>query len=145
MTGILVATIDWTRYLSPGSLATSEFSNGITCILANACGQAYTYELRGGEIVFVGEGDRHDPTYDFLEVSIDIEDLVSSSEGQLKFSYENLTINGDFCPYSLHVFPSYSVAQQYYTRQPSMYTFLVVVVFIFTSLVFVSYDFVVER
>jgi hypothetical protein len=35
--------------------------------------------------------------------------------------------------------------QEYYTKKPAIYTTLVVVVFLFTSLVFVGYDYFVER
>jgi hypothetical protein len=143
LVAILVATIEWTRYLKSRTLI-SQSANGIRCVLANGCGQAYTYEVQDGQVVFLGEGDGHDPAFDYLEVSVDLRDLISS-QGSSRLSYAGLTINDAFCPYSLHVFPSSSVARQYYTSKPTMYTVLVCVVFLFTSVVFVTYDFLVER
>jgi hypothetical protein len=138
MVALLTATIFWQDFLQAGNLPDS--GDGIKCILANACGQSYTFQVEDQKVIYLQEGDHHDRHYDHLEEMIDLGSAVSDDS-----IYSGTFLNQDYCPFSLHVYPSASLEQEYYSKKPAIYTTLVVVVFLFTSLVFVGYDYLVER
>jgi hypothetical protein len=37
-------------------------------VLHSTCGDHYTYQLDGPDAIFLGEGDLHDTSYDYMEV-----------------------------------------------------------------------------
>ena len=55
-----------------------EEAKGLVVVVENSCNQSYSFELNGPRAVFLGEGDKHDPKYNYMEVVSDLSD--SSSE-----------------------------------------------------------------
>ena len=51
----------------------------------------------------------------------------------------------DHCPISLHLYPSDRMKSDYSTSNPIIFTVSAIAMFAFTSLVFVFYDYKVER
>jgi hypothetical protein len=49
------------------------------------------------------------------------------------------------CQYRLSVYPTAELEDQYITQEPVIYASIVLAVFIFTSLVFLLYDYIVQR
>jgi hypothetical protein len=137
LVALLISTVDWTQYLRDANFPYS--ANDIQCVLTNGCGQAYTYEVQEETpVVFLTEGGAHDKDYDSLEESILLQQDAF-------LSYNNLEFNTEFCPCSLRVFPSESTEKAYYTKRPAIYTAVMGLVFLFTSITFFSYDYLVER
>ena len=100
--GILSITFFWRNLikdiLPPGT-------NGIVCVIANDCGQTFTYQIDGPEVVFLGLGDLHNPNYDYLAQSGVIK-LRGSSDRNQDNIYTGLPLSGGRCPYWLNVYPS---------------------------------------
>jgi hypothetical protein len=60
-------------------------------------------------------------------------------------TYSGLPIVNNTCPTRLRVFPSQSMEEEYITNNPLLYTIGSVIIFLFTSCIFVLYDVMVER
>lgn len=50
--GLLQAVVPWDRYLTN---LLPKGVDGITCVLKNTCGQAFTYELNGNRVRLLGK------------------------------------------------------------------------------------------
>eukprot|EP00980_Cylindrotheca_fusiformis_P010481 scaffold2324_cov116-Cylindrotheca_fusiformis.AAC.8 len=96
-----------------------------------------TYQIDGSNAIVLGEEDLHNPKYDSLEVTDTFIDL--------NVDHSNLS-DGLCVPTStLHVYPSEALEKKFETHNRTIYTSVVVVIFSFTVLVFLLYDFVVGR
>eukprot|EP00980_Cylindrotheca_fusiformis_P023088 scaffold10105_cov129-Cylindrotheca_fusiformis.AAC.1 len=97
-----------------------------------------TFQIDGSRASFLGKEDLHDPIYDSLEVTETFIDL----------GIDQSKVPDGLCvpTLSLHVYPSPSLKKKFETRNNRViYTSAVVVIFSFTVLVFLLYDFVVRR
>lgn len=103
-------------------------------ILENTCDQQYTYQVQGATATFLGHGDLHDERYDYLESNV-------------KINADNFNFDPaeNVCQYSLRAYPSRELEDLQTTRKPMVFSLSVAAVFVFTSLVFLIYDFLVER
>eukprot|EP00980_Cylindrotheca_fusiformis_P027885 scaffold22563_cov128-Cylindrotheca_fusiformis.AAC.2 len=96
-----------------------------------------SYQIDGPNAVLLGEADLHDPQYDALVVSQKFVDLDVD---------QSLLPEGSCLPeLTLHVYPSAELEDTFQTENSTIYTIVVVVIFVFTSLVFLLYDFSVGR
>ena len=132
--GALVAAIPWSLYFE-GLL--HEGANGLICVLKNTCGDEFTYRLDGPEAHYLGEGDRHDRYYDDFEFITEFAPFVD-------FTNADDDSIAAHCEYSLHIYPSAALEEAYHSKKPFLFTIAVVMVFIFTSLIFMVYDFLVR-
>ena len=135
---VMFSVIHWQSYfvnILPSNV------NGITVVLENACDGFYTYELNGQDAVAVGFGDHHETSFNDLEkiAVFDVETLKDGTTSGIKFNQH------EGCAYSLHVYPSSTFYNEYVDRQPIIITFAVALVFMFTILMFLVYDRLVER
>eukprot|EP00980_Cylindrotheca_fusiformis_P000042 scaffold14_cov130-Cylindrotheca_fusiformis.AAC.12 len=96
-----------------------------------------TYQIDGSNAIVLGESDLHNPKYDSLEVTDTFIDL----------DVDHSNIPDGLCvPTStLHIYPSDALEKKFETHNRTIYTSVVVVIFSFTVLVFLLYDFVVGR
>jgi hypothetical protein len=62
--GVLFTAIYW-RFMMNDILP--ESINGVVCVLENSFGQMRTYEIKGQDAFYLGEGDFHDASYDYME------------------------------------------------------------------------------
>jgi len=118
-------------------------SKGLLLVVENPCGsQQFTYIINGENPTFLGFGDLHETKqhYEEMAVSKKLTDLVNH-EG----TYTGLPMNADFCPYVITVYPSTTMEEKYVTSDPIVFTIAVASIFLFTSLVFLSYDRFVNR
>eukprot|EP00980_Cylindrotheca_fusiformis_P009221 scaffold2004_cov101-Cylindrotheca_fusiformis.AAC.11 len=96
-----------------------------------------TYQLDGPNAVLLGEADLHDPEYDDL-VGSDILVDLDIDQSQLP--------EGSCVPVlTLRVYPSTEMEESLKTNNDIIYTVVVVVIFAFTTLVLLLYDFLVGR
>jgi hypothetical protein len=70
-------------------------------------------------------------------------DLDSFSMGSR--SYSGLKVVNDTCPYFLRLFPSQTMENDYTSNDPILFTICAVLIFAFTSAVFIVYDRLVEK
>ena len=96
-------------------------------MLSNTCNQSLTYQINGPNVTFLGSGDLHDTTYDYLEHSAEYDVL------------------DDACIYTFSIYPSAQIQESYQTGKSIYYTAAIVCVFLLTSAVFVLYDCFVSK
>eukprot|EP00980_Cylindrotheca_fusiformis_P012655 scaffold3091_cov117-Cylindrotheca_fusiformis.AAC.7 len=153
MVAVVLIRIPWLDYLKQ---LLSEGEDGIHVVIESACPLVHedgtftardnltkaernvvTYQVNGPETVFVGEDDLHDPNYDAYVVS---EVFVDMRIDQLQLP------EGSCVPLlTLFVYPSAILEDSIKTTHAALYTTVVVVIFVFTILVFLLYDYSVGR
>lgn len=105
-------------------------------VVVESCGLNSTFVLNGPDAEFVGSGDLHDVSFDYMKVSAPfIVDLASLGG----------TVDSNACDHILHVFPSDELEDSFHTSTPVVSMIIVVSIFMFAVLVFLVYDFVVTR
>jgi class 3 adenylate cyclase len=132
LVGFVVAILPWDSYFTN---VLPEGVNGMVVVLHDTCGDHYTYQLDGPVAIFLGEGDLHDTRYDYMEVDTEFNSFIQY----------NFSDTREHCEYDLRIFPSKMMEDSYTSNKPALYTTVVVLVFIFTAMVFVLYDCLVQR
>jgi hypothetical protein len=87
---------------------------------------------------FKGVGDLHDNDFDSYERKLTFADLVNASDTAYPLASSE-------CPYAIRVYPSQQFYDSYVTNSPISITLIVGGIFIFTAIMFVLYDRLVER
>eukprot|EP00980_Cylindrotheca_fusiformis_P018345 scaffold5995_cov113-Cylindrotheca_fusiformis.AAC.1 len=142
-TGIRLHWLDYFKNI----LTDGEF--GVIVVLKSSCGDVkntvsnneissvVSYRIDGQNALHLGDSDVHNPKYDDMKVDNVFVDL-EIDESQLP---------GGVCipTLTMHVYPSEDLEESFFTSNAILYTSMVVVIFIFTSLVFLLYDYFVRR
>ena len=136
--GVLTATVHWASYFR-GILPSSI--QGVIVVLENSCNDTYTYQIDGEDVIPIGAGDLHNPNFDAYVQSTEFSDHLKIEDGTIG----GLTLNQDQCRYSIHVYPSDTFYNDYYTSTPNFITLAVGIIFVFTVAMFFVYDRLVER
>eukprot|EP00980_Cylindrotheca_fusiformis_P020165 scaffold7242_cov137-Cylindrotheca_fusiformis.AAC.1 len=142
-TGIRLHWLDYFKNI----LTEGEF--GIIVVLKTACpdlcnrddgrtARVASYRIDGSNAEYLGDSDMHNPKFDSMEISDVFVDL-GIDESQLP---EGVTCVPTL---SLHVYPSEDLEMSFQTNDAVTFTAVVAVIFIFTSLVFLLYDYFVRR
>jgi hypothetical protein len=101
-------------------------NDGLVAVFDNAgCNQTFTFQINGPNATYLGSGDRHEPAYDdHLVCSSSLSGLTGfSSVSQV---YTGPPLNEDFCPYSLHLYPSKTMEKKFITSNPTIFAFVAV-------------------
>ena len=94
----------------------------------------FTYSISGEDVTLLGEGDLHDPTYDQYKHVV----IANVAQDAIDLGIVDFLIT-----YKLRIYPSREFEDLYLTIRPLAMTLVVVVLFIFTSGVFLTYDYLV--
>ena len=140
--GALYTSLYWRLLLTHGLSADVK---GVVCVLTNNVGQEFSFRISGEEVLYLGIGDLHDQRYNSMAVSRDVSEYVKSRASVETRSLTAVDLNSDYMNYVLTVYPSQEMEDDYVTNQPVLYTIVIGSVFIFTSMVFLLYDWLVER
>jgi signal transduction histidine kinase/CheY-like chemotaxis protein len=140
--GVLATNVIWKLFFT-GILPPS--ASGIVCILENSYNQTLAYRIDGTDVTYLGNEDRHDTQYDYLEEFADINAYVQSRAGPETRSYTEVPLNKEFGKYTLRIYPSRDTEEHFSSSKPWLYTMVVASTFLFTSIVFVVFAYVVER
>ena len=120
----------------------ADDANGIDVVFHNPCTPAFTYRIQGRNALYHGGGDFHEATYDNMVVNASLLDLqkffIKSSR------YSGIPLDAEYCPYTLSVYPSGEMQATYTSSNPVYFTVATVLIFGFTSLLFIVYDKSVE-
>lgn len=132
--GVVTVTFYWRdvlKHLLPDRM------DGLHIVVENTCNQTFTYTWSESELIYVGAGDFHDSAYDECQTSLSLEEEI--------FSSTQLGSNG--CEYIIHTYPSSDAALDFKMTQksPGTYAGIAISIFVFTSMVFIFYDCLVER
>jgi hypothetical protein len=126
--GFVVAKIPWDVYFQnslPGGI------NGLLIDVEDTCSSSFTYSVNGADTAFLRDGGAHDREHSDL--------VITSRFGESI----NFATNG--CIYTFSIYPTNTFKDRYMTNRPLVYTFVVMMVFVFTILVFTVYDWLVAR
>eukprot|EP00980_Cylindrotheca_fusiformis_P009538 scaffold2090_cov103-Cylindrotheca_fusiformis.AAC.4 len=96
-----------------------------------------SYTIEGSRAEFLGEFDEHDHKYD--------DQVVSEVVVDLKLDPEQIPEGLCVPTLTLELYPTDELAATFETSKPALYTTVVVAIFVFTSLVFLLYDYYVGR
>jgi hypothetical protein len=133
MVGLLTCVIYWRTYFE--DILTENAI--VDVVLVNTCDQTYTYEINGPDVNYLGAGDLHNSKFDEFLVPKNSDFYFQGATGEIDTEGS--------CLYSIQVYPSEQYQEIYVTSRPGMFTMMLVLVFLFTSVVFFMYDFLVER
>lgn len=144
--GTVVSVIPWDLFLKN---LLHERGQGITCVLQNTCGGTYSYQIDGRDATYLGAGDKHDPVYNYLEHTFPfgpatnlLDDHAHSNHGSQDFDQHR---SDEYCRFTLHVFPTKHLEEGIRTNQPAILTVTIVLIFAFTGMVFILYNYLVEQ
>jgi hypothetical protein len=118
-------------------------STGIDVVLSNPCTMSCTFRLDGQRAAFAGEGDLHEARYEKYGINSTLLGLRKFAVS--KSSYTGVPFDEEFCPILITVYPSSETQAQYTTTNRIVFTVCSVLIFGFTSVVFILYDKSVER
>lgn len=100
-------------------------------MLSSTCGDSFTYRIDGPKASYLGQGDL--------------------SQGFTEMGITAIVIGGPdsdnplHCAYNITVFPTDILEEKYLTNEPLVFTIFILATFIFTTMVFVAYDCLVQR
>lgn len=75
--------------------------NGIVFVL-QSCTSNYTFEIKGEIVDYVGAGDLHNPSFDYLEKHADFQRVTNVPDS----TKNGLSIDHEHCPLRISVYPS---------------------------------------
>ena len=127
-------TVKWDSFFLP-SLPPNP--NGIICVISNPCGQMFTFKIEGASVHYLGPGDYHESAFDEYVVSKDI-----SAQGN---TFTGIALDTEYCQWRVDVYPSTQMEAPFHDYTPAIYACYVAGIFLFTVIVFLSYDWLVER
>jgi hypothetical protein len=127
----------------------SPKSDLVDVVIENNCGQTLTYRVAPdrSSLFFLGKGDSHNPKFDNMVQSTSFEEFERMinliSTGALGGAVNQT--EGGYCNYRFLVYPTLALEDQFKSSEPFVYSAMVVVIFLFTSLVFIVYDMTVRK
>ena len=134
--------IRWTELLKTDDL--SEVAMNIMSVVKNDCGQAFSFLISPDEVTYLGKGDLHDATYDYLDISLEFESLVRDGLDGADITSSGVALNETYCPFRVSVYPSEELQEEFISFKPELISILVAVVFVITAAIFLGYDTHVE-
>ena len=99
--------------------------------------------MDGPRVTPLGWGDFHDPSFDKMVVTQDVNSYVKGRANAETRSYLTVPLHDSYGLYKLRVYPSRATEDVYTSNQPVVLTVIVAVVFLVTALVFVAQSWVV--
>ncbi|KAG7352534.1 family 3 adenylate cyclase [Nitzschia inconspicua] len=138
LVAILMSVIQFQQYFNnvlPGE------SGAVMAVVSNTCGDVFSYEIDGEVVIYLGEGDLHDPFLEHLGQSCNFSSFADATT----HAHGGYNFNKDYCPYSVAVFPTAAMHEQYITSDPEVYAVSIAVVIIVISLISLAYDLIVQR
>eukprot|EP00934_Nitzschia_sp_Nitz4_P001455 Nitzschia sp. Nitz4//scaffold32_size149145//139255//142862//NITZ4_002902-RA/size149145-augustus-gene-0.44-mRNA-1//1//CDS//3329548138//1455//frame0 len=120
-----------------------EGVDGLVVVATTTCNTSFSYEINGPSLNFLGFGDHHDSEFDDMFAEASYSELHNFKSGVNVYS--GLDVSEDLCAYNFRVYPSKQFESLYETNTPAVYTVVTVAIFLFTSCVFMLYDWFVEQ
>jgi class 3 adenylate cyclase len=97
-----------------------------------ACGNDFTFEVRGPEVTFLGQGDLHDTHYSEYQATSDFATTATAHHGE--------------CAFSITVYPSDQLWNDFHqTNDPVFWAVFVGLIFVLFGIVFFIYDLFVQK
>ena len=129
LTGFIVGFLMWQEVLED---IFAEGVNGVDCVISDGT-QSYTWEIVDGSPVFKAEGDHHDQSFN------------DHGRTAILANDERLPLNNDTAVFTLSIYPNARLYESYSTSNPMVATIGAVFAIVFTSILFILYDYYVHR
>jgi hypothetical protein len=161
--GALTLEVDWESFFQN---ALYGFDESVVVVLENTCGQQYSYGVSGRFVEFLGEGDKHDDSFEAPSTNSsfrDFDDLGylvvdENAHGEMEQDFDismqdlmqDQDSNAEFvpseglCAYRILVYPSLAMNNRFLTNRPLYYQGVIALLFLFTTAIFILYDCMVE-
>eukprot|EP00538_Stauroneis_constricta_P006123 CAMPEP_0119570798 /NCGR_PEP_ID=MMETSP1352-20130426/43792_1 /TAXON_ID=265584 /ORGANISM="Stauroneis constricta, Strain CCMP1120" /LENGTH=1721 /DNA_ID=CAMNT_0007620471 /DNA_START=89 /DNA_END=5254 /DNA_ORIENTATION=- len=150
--GVLSSSLYWRSYfidiLPPDA-------KGIICVLENDFNQTFAYRIDGANATFLGEGDpldRYSSDFIFRDMAVTSFNNVNNNGPDANArstvetrSYTTLPIDTGYNSYTIRIYPTQDTLNVHRTNQPLIYTSLVASIFVLAAVVFLAYDFCVQK
>ena len=135
---VMAATFYWASYLKR---LLPPNSPPLTVILENSSDGPFTYSVQGSNVDFVGRGNHHatSMSHSVRKTKFNISAEVRSNAGI------NYQLFKSECAISMMVYPTVEMYNFYNTNLPLWVTVIIVLIFVFTAVMFLVYDRLVER
>lgn len=112
-------------------------------VVENACAENFTYQIDGPNVTYLGIYDQHEKNYEHLVVSSLLTKLSNANtEDSL---YAGVPIDEEFCPYTLHLYPSRVMESMYTSKNGTIFMIVTLLSFAVLVILFIIYDSRVER
>ena len=138
--GFYFFAVPWDRYFED---LLPEGKDGFEVVLNDSCGTTVTYAVNGPKAELKGIGDVHDTEYDSMGkgwvYKDNFRDMVPIGK------YDPSTQPGGECVYQLYVYPTDVLYDYHASEEPLHYALYVSLIFVFTALIFLAYDWAVAR
>lgn len=118
-------------------------TQGIVGVFQSSCNHTFSHQINGPQVEYLGPGDMHDARFSHMKRSAMIHNLEAHATRDR--DYTGLPIGKDTCSYQLHLYPSLGMFIDHTTNIPIVFTIVAVLIFVFTSGIFLMYDWYVER
>lgn len=141
MVGMLASDIYWKSLFS--NLLPSN-SLGIICVVKNSFNQTFSYRLDGPIATYLGMEDMHDPKYNDMATTTNVNSHLEGRAGPRNRAYRAVALS-DTIQYTIRIYPSQDTEDLFSTDQPVLFTTVTVFVFLFASFLFLLYSILVER
>lgn len=136
-----IITVPWQRYFA-NLLPLGK--NGVEVVLNDSCGSVFTFLLNGPSSSIKGVGDLHDTTYDSQGLGWAYLDSFRTMIKSADYDPANPD-PANQCVYRLYAYPTDEFKSTYTTDNPRNYAIAVSMIFVFTAVVFLGYDWAVAR
>jgi hypothetical protein len=128
----ILASISWDVFFTD---LVREGNKGMLIVLKNSCGDSLTWKLNGRHASFVSLGDAHDRKYtEYANIEKLTPFLTTTAES-----------TPGFCEYEINVYPTSDIEGKYITKAPTVYTTIIVMVFVGLAIAFLVYDHLVQQ
>eukprot|EP00980_Cylindrotheca_fusiformis_P023107 scaffold10127_cov103-Cylindrotheca_fusiformis.AAC.2 len=131
---ILSMITQWDSFILPNMPPDAD---GLIVVVSNSCQKEFTFALTDVDVIHLGDGDLHQAEYESLKREFYFTPKSSPISG--------IGFSEDYCPYKVSVYPSAKMEEKFETEEPAVFAGVVAGIFLFTLVVFLIYDILVER
>ena len=105
------------------------------------CGQIFTYQIQDDNSVdYVGPGDHHDSMYDYLEETLEMQDVFQD----LDLVASGLDLTEGTCPYSIRLYPSQATYEESTSDKPRTMTMVAAGFFVVFGMLLLLNDWLIR-
>ena len=122
-----------------------ETAGAIVAVLENTFNQTFSFRVDGHGVKYLGPGDHHDPKFNYLAVSENVAEFVEKRARPATRAFTTAPLDQTFSSHILHMYPTQDMEDDYVNNRPIVYALTVAAIFAFSTLVFLTYDFLVQR
>ena len=114
-------------------------------VLLNNLNQTFSFRIDGQGVQYLGPGDMHDSSFDYLKVSANVAQHVEERARPATRAFTTVPLDQSFSVHILSLYPTQDLQDNYVNNDPIIFAVIVASIFAFASLVFVTYDCLVQR